>query len=158
MRFSFLKWIQRFFRPQRPTIIRRPGRTSFRARLALESLEERTTPSAPQALALQPLLFPNSGANYSNSNAAGDFTAMGGKTYFLTGDTTSPGKDDMLWVTDGTSTGTSLVKDLGSAGILSSLFTNGSELFFFANNQVWQSDGTAANTNLMAGNMTNPTP
>ena len=80
------------------------------------------------------------------------FTAMGGKLYFVADDGVH-GRE--LWVTDGTSAGTKLVKDIlpGNADGVESAFLTvfDGRLYFAANdgefgNELWRSDGTEAGT------------
>ena len=93
----------------------------------------------------------------SNSNGATGFynpTVAGGKLYF-TCSTSASGSE--LWVTDGTSDGTKLVKDIWAGSSSSNpgtLTPVGSTLMFLASNgengrELWVSDGTASGTNLL---------
>ncbi|XXF75317.1 hypothetical protein P2318_19840 [Myxococcaceae bacterium GXIMD 01537] len=82
---------------------------------------------------------------------ARQFVTAGAVTFFI-GDTGETGSE--LWKTDGTSAGTTLVKDLtpGSQGTqIEELVAVGDTLFFAANvpfhgSKLWKSDGTAAGT------------
>ncbi|OAV43992.1 T9SS type A sorting domain-containing protein [Lewinella sp. 4G2] len=90
-----------------------------------------------------------------NSNP-NNFTEYQGKVYFTAG---APGTGSELWVTDGTSDGTQLVKDIqpdeGSGNPFDFIVFN-DLIYFTANNgndanssELWVSDGTEAGTNLV---------
>ncbi|MFO0039312.1 MAG: ELWxxDGT repeat protein [Synechococcaceae cyanobacterium] len=84
------------------------------------------------------------------------FTAAG-NTLFFVSEGGSSGRE--LWKSDGTTAGTSLVKDIypgisGSFRFGARLAAIGNTLFFFANdgsngNELWKSDGTTAGTSLV---------
>ena len=101
------------------------------------------------------------GTNSSNNGADvaeySGFTVMNGKAYFSA---TQPSTGYELWVTDGTSAGTQIVKDIwpgpGSsyAGYPYALSVFNGKLYFGAadtanGDQLWTSDGTAAGTTLV---------
>ena len=80
------------------------------------------------------------------------FTEMGGKLYFIGEDSTN---NKELWTTDGTQTGTYMVKEINPTGsaILGELVSINNELLFMASTvsfpndfQLWKSDGTANGT------------
>ena len=81
----------------------------------------------------------------------------GGKLFFVTSDGTTTGED--LWVSDGTSAGTSIARDFNDSGgsdgaanpNLANLTAAGAMLFFTANDgtdgdQLWASNGTSLGT------------
>ena len=82
------------------------------------------------------------------------YLAVGNKFYFI-GKTSEEGNE--LWVSDGTTNGTTLVKDItaGSGGTKFSNFTEmGGNLYFVADDgingrELWVSDGTNAGTKLL---------
>lgn len=84
-----------------------------------------------------------------------DWVVVGGTTYFLQPDARY-GKE--LWRTDGTPTGTVLVKDINPGPAdpgISSLQVSGGVLYFFAEDgtngvELWRSDGTTAGTRIVA--------
>lgn len=98
-------------------------------------------------------------ASSDYDNIAYDIKASGGKIYF----TANGGAGYQgLWVSDGTSAGTQFLIDVSNQGILPSYLTdvNGT-LFFLISyydsqstfqyiNQLWETDGTAAGTTLVA--------
>jgi|GEM_PF-2004805 len=119
-----------------------------------------STLSATAAVLIpQPLLDPTVATNYSNvqSTTSNYFIAMGGHTYFLTGDTLGGTNNGKLWVTDGGAA--TLVKDLGAVTGFSAPVTNGSKLYFVVNTTggtngssfLWQSDGTTSGTTTVSG-------
>ena len=75
-----------------------------------------------------------------------------GNTLYFTADDGTNGSE--LWKTDGTSSGTVMVKDINSGSgdsVIYSLTANGNTLYFNANdgtngNHLWMSDGTASGT------------
>ena len=89
----------------------------------------------------------NSGSGWSSP---GDFTVLGNTLYFTANDGIN-GRE--LWKSDGTSTGTVMVKDIRS-GVGSNpglITTDGNTLYFTANDgssgiQLWKSDGTSTGT------------
>ncbi|MCW3128156.1 MAG: hypothetical protein JWO03_3814 [Bacteroidetes bacterium] len=100
----------------------------------------------------------NTGSGSSSAGANTGFVAMGGKLYFAA---YSPGTGAgyELWQTDGTTAGTTIVKDIlpgpGSsyAGYYGFGILNG-KLYFSANDsvnghQLWSSDGTPSGTTLV---------
>lgn len=98
------------------------------------------------------LLDINPGPYYSNPSY---FTEINGTVYFIA-ETKDTGKE--LWKTDGTASGTMLVKDINPDK--ASAFNNGNlavannKLYFFANDgvtgfELWESDGTETGTVLV---------
>jgi len=101
----------------------------------------------------------NPGASSSELN---NFTIMGNKLYF-TATTDTEGKE--LWVSDGTETGTHIVKDINTGtrmfgeteipngSNISSITAIGDKLYFGANpntdKEIWVSDGTENGTKLL---------
>jgi ELWxxDGT repeat protein len=76
------------------------------------------------------------------------FTAAGGKVFFTSSSTSGFQTFDQLWVTDGTSGGTALLRDFaGSSATQFVPAANG--IFFSATSALWFSDGTAAGTRLV---------
>ncbi len=116
---------------------RRDGR-----RLSLEPLETRTL------LAVTPQLID---LNSTAGSSPSDFTTVGDTTYFVAEDTTN-GRE--LWTTDGTSAGTSMLKNIRSGADSSDpteLVNFDGKLFFVADDgtngqELWMSDGTATGT------------
>jgi ELWxxDGT repeat protein len=100
---------------------------------------------------------------YPNSSFPSNLTSVSGTLFFTANDWS--GRE--LWKSDGTASGTVLVKDIrpGSAWSYPSWLTNvNGTLFFAANNDttgrgLWKSDGTAAGTTLVystsSANLTN---
>ena len=101
-----------------------------------------------------------------DTNKPDSLAVIGGLTYFG-GTTTRHGRE--LWVTDGTSSGTSLVKDIivGNAGSgVRHVTAMGGKVYFSANDgaharELWVSDGTEAGTHIVkdiapGGNSSNP--
>ena len=91
--------------------------------------------------------------DYNYGSEPSGFTEMGGKYYFSAGD--SSGLE--LWVTDGTTAGTTMIKDI-NVGYYSSYpasFTvMGSKLYFTADDgengrELWSTDGTAGGTTMV---------
>ena len=82
-----------------------------------------------------------------------DFTIVDDQLFFVANDGTN---GDELWVTDGTSAGTHLVKDLTAGSYPPNTLTAMGGRVYFAvstaayGEEVWSSDGTAANTVLLA--------
>lgn len=145
MKTSFWRrWYQSFGSakkavPVAPAGLRRPP-------LDLESLEERVTPT------LTPQMIMDINTNTLSSNASG-MVAIGSTTYFIA-------SDDVygieLWKSDGTDTGTAMVKDinLGGSSNPGSLTNVDGTLFLKANDgthgqELWKSNGTAAGTVLV---------
>ncbi|WP_168205895.1 ELWxxDGT repeat protein [Geobacter sp. FeAm09] len=86
------------------------------------------------------------------SGGPAELTAFNGKLYFAANDGTNGTE---LWVTDGTATGTVMVKDInttaGASSYPRSLAVMGSKLYFSATDgtngyELWASDGTSAGT------------
>ncbi|MBD2576766.1 ELWxxDGT repeat protein [Oscillatoria sp. FACHB-1406] len=89
------------------------------------------------------------------SSSPENFTILGNKLFFTAREWQGTG--DELWVTDGTTAGTQLIKDIRPGGNIGSgpqsLTVVNDKLFFSVNDgtngeQVWVSDGTAAGTQL----------
>lgn len=82
-----------------------------------------------------------------------DFTVAGGRLFFVASNTSSPSNLE-LWITDGTTANTLLVRDINPAGssIPEDLTAVGNLVFFTANaadgsgREVWRSDGTTTGT------------
>ena len=97
----------------------------------------------------------NSANGNSGHSEIGEFTQMGSTLYFRADDGTN-GQE--LWKTDGTSSGTVMVKDInpGNAGVvdcdcLRAITVVGNTLYFTADDgthgeELWKSDGTTAGT------------
>ncbi len=107
---------------------------------------------------------PNTGAGERASNPA-HFTSVGAVLLFSANDGTYGYE---LWKTDGTETGTVLVKDINTTGDSNpaNLVNIGGTLYFTADNgtdgiELWKSDGTDAGTlmvkNINEGGSSNPT-
>lgn len=87
-------------------------------------------------------------------NGKNSYAALNGKAYFAANDGVHGIE---LWSTDGTTTGTSIVKDINPGAIGSQvkyIYTFKSKVYFFATAngkylQFWSSDGTAAGTTLL---------
>ncbi len=86
-----------------------------------------------------------------------NFTAASAGLFFTANEgTTAPETGTELWITDGTTAGTTLVRDINpntASSSPSSLFTYGGTLFFAANDgtngiELWSSDGSLAGTAL----------
>ena len=94
-------------------------------------------------------ISPDSSAGYY---MPGSLTAVGGETLFLTADDGEHGPE--LWTSDGTKSGTVMVKDIGPPGFdyaPGSLTAAGKTLFFTADDgdhgiELWKSDGTESGT------------
>jgi ELWxxDGT repeat protein len=93
-------------------------------------------------------IFPGSSGSYPSLVAA-----FGDAIFFNANEGTNGYE---LWKSDGTATGTALVKDINSSGSSSPRYLTavGNTLFFVANNgdngyELWKSDGTAAGTVLV---------
>ncbi len=95
-------------------------------------------------------LTPGSDPTFSSSPR--EFTTIGSTTYFLATDG-SNGRE--LWKTDGTTAGTTLVKDIypGFGGAFNDSINNPAgltnvqgTLFFASSNTIWKSNGTATGT------------
>ncbi len=126
-----------------------------RRSLRLETLEDR------RLLAALPVQIADLELATQSSVGCANSAKLGDELYFLAGD----GKlGEELWKTDGTESGTVLVKDI-NPGILSSVLASantsnnglvnvGGVLFFEADDgvhgrELWKSDGTSARTNLV---------
>ena len=84
-----------------------------------------------------------------NNSSPHDFVQVGDSLFFTATDRMDgDGSRLGLWKTDGTSSGTMLVKDFPNAGdsTLNNLTAVGGTLFFTASGDLWQSDGTDAGT------------
>ena len=95
----------------------------------------------------------NVGPAYSNPS---NFIEFNGTVYFSASTQTNGNE---LWKTDGTASGTEMVKDINpdaNNGLANSNFTIlNNKLYFFANDgstgmELWETDGTAVNTKLVA--------
>lgn len=92
-------------------------------------------------------------AGFSSVN--GNMTEIDGKLYFAAEE---GGNGTELWVTDGTSAGTMMVKDINPAGGHSNPYNFvaiGSTIYFFADNgtkgmELWKTNGTDATTEIVA--------
>jgi ELWxxDGT repeat protein len=78
-------------------------------------------------------------------------TVMGERVFFVATDSTH---GQSLWKTDGTSAGTTLVKDIAPEASPSSLIAMGSTLYFSAvdsahGRELWKSDGTSSGTKMV---------
>lgn len=105
-------------------------------------------------------IYPGSTGGLPNAGGPSNFCVMNGKLYFTAFD----GNGTELWVTDGTTANTVMVKDINPGSGTSSpsrLTAIGNTLYFRANDgtngaELWKSDGTAAGTvivkNIAAGN------
>jgi ELWxxDGT repeat protein len=115
---------------------------------------ERAFDQSQQPLAAQPIpRLNNFDASYPGLNPNGFFSEAG-RVYFIG---TGLGAGDELWTTDGTTSGTHLVRDiqpgLGSANI-GHHASLGARTFFSAaeasiGNELWSTDGTRAGTNFV---------
>lgn len=103
-------------------------------------------------------IFPGNGLYAPNSSNPNSFTLMNGLVYF-TADDGMHGEE--LWVTDGTTNGTYMVKNInnigdgsqGSSVNLSPGLVNGSLLYFYADDgvhgkEIWVTDGTREGTKI----------
>ena len=92
--------------------------------------------------------------DYDYSSNPENFTAFNGRVYFSADDGEN-GKE--LWVTDGTTAGTNIVKDINSgenSSFPTSLTTFNNRLYFVTNDgvngrELWVSDGTTEGTNIV---------
>jgi len=90
------------------------------------------------------------------SPAFDNLVALNGKAYFLVKDS-SGSNYNQLWVSDGTDTGTYMIKEINSnsisGGILYTMIAYNGRLLFFARDNsgpaVWASDGTDAGTGII---------
>ena len=89
------------------------------------------------------------GGGTQNSSNPAELTTVGSQFYFAA---TSTGNDRELWKSDGTETGTVIVKNISTGGSSSptNLIEFNSLLYFFATSasiiRLWKSDGTSAGT------------
>jgi ELWxxDGT repeat protein len=130
---------------------RRTGRVTRRPLygfpLRLEALEDRFLPSGT------PHLLKDINTNLADATSAefGDnILELNGVAYFSATDGTH---GFQLWRSDGTASGTQMVKDIpgnfGSGGSYPGNLTNvGGTLFFAATDGLWRSDGTPGGTQL----------
>ncbi len=110
------------------------------------ALPFRVTATVAITPAAQPLLPNNNG---SATEGVSNFVALGASTCFMTGDSLTNQK---LWKTDGSSSGTTLVKDLGVKGIPGTLVASTTLVYFTdGNGALWKSDGTSGNTVIVSG-------
>jgi ELWxxDGT repeat protein len=118
-----------------------------RTALHAEALEDRLLLSQSPRL----LLDINPGGASSN---AGQFTQVNNSAFFSADDGIHGNE---LWVTNGSDTGTSLVRDInpGSAGFYPDFLTNVNGTLFFGardgthGSELWKSNGTAAGTSMV---------
>ena len=91
----------------------------------------------------------------SSSGSPGDFVAIGNTVYFRANDGANGGNNYELWKSDGTASGTMMVKDINVSGNGASWHNNvaviGNTLYFTADdgtngNELWKTDGTASGT------------
>ncbi|WP_224363116.1 ELWxxDGT repeat protein [Hyalangium versicolor] len=82
-------------------------------------------------------LVPGSGGSYSSN-----FVQLGNRLYFLNNESDSGA--ELLWSTDGTTAGTTMVDRVSSYS--SELTVVGSSLFFRSNGELWRSDGNPGGT------------
>lgn len=93
--------------------------------------------------------------------AGNELSAIGNSVLYFVRTTAQEGKE--IWKTDGTTSGTMLLKDIvpgaGSSAPQHLKFWNGA-LYFQANNQIWRSDGSTAGTQRLdtGSNLTNAGP
>src|SRR5262249_8117843 len=105
---------------------------------------------------------PDPSFNSGNSNIQ-NLTAVGSQLFFSARDA-AHGQE--LWVSDGTQSGTHLVKDIiaGTSGFNPSQFIAFNGKFYFVGNdgvngtQLWTSDGTAAGTTAISSNSLGASP
>lgn len=124
-------------------LLRRHGAARFERLLRAEELETRLL------LSFSPSILKD-----ADPQSFGSIASVGSEAYFAAND---PTHGYELWKSDGTSSGTSLVKDInpGSGMAYPSNLTNvGGELYFAANNgvngdELWKSDGTSSGTVLV---------
>ena len=129
--------------PSRFTRTSRAHRKSARRRLTVEALEDRCLPATVPAAALVADIVPGvAGSNPAN------FVVVKNTLFFVADDGVhGPG----LWMSNGTATGTVLLKDInpGSGGSnLGNLTNVGDKILFFRaddgvhGRELWKSDGT----------------
>jgi ELWxxDGT repeat protein len=90
----------------------------------------------------------------SSGNIEPDFVAFGGKTFFTASDETSPPWNYELWATDGTESGTQVLKDItpgGSTFPRNIVALSDRLVFTTANYNLWVTDGTANGTVMQVG-------
>lgn len=85
-----------------------------------------------------------------NSSGSANYLAQGSKVYFSANNSLGNG----LWVTDGTTIGTTLVKQFASASPISKFASHLGKIYFMANdgvsgNELWVSDGTTGGTQIV---------
>jgi ELWxxDGT repeat protein len=122
--------------------------TNRRAGLRFERLETR------EMLAFVPELVRDINQADEQGSEPRGYVAFAGKTYF-TAESVDEGRE--LWVTDGTSIGTKLFKDVvpGRGGLTTEAFVPGTTQFFFSHNdgvhgeELWVSDGSSAGTRMV---------
>lgn len=145
MTIKMLPLVNRLFRfKDRKNIAIRKVSPIRKNLLKLERLEDRWNPANPSMVA--DLNVTNPGSIPEN------LTAIQGKVYF-TADDEIHGRE--LWVTDGTESGTQLVKDIypgkSSSGISGPFVPSGKFIYFTANDgvhgaELWKTDGTGKGT------------
>lgn len=110
---------------------------------------------SPPSGGQSPFIFFPISINFTNETLT--YPLFQGNKFFLKAGSTANGNE--LWVSDGTSSGTSIVKDInpgtgnGLSGNFSYVYTS-TDFFFAANdgthgNELWQSDGTSGGTSMV---------
>ncbi|QGJ70184.1 Hypothetical protein PBC10988_18780 [Planctomycetales bacterium 10988] len=134
-----MNWLFKHFRSSK-----HQNKASREASLKLEQLESRTMLDA------QPVLIDINPTPSVHGSSPRNFTEMNGSVFFSA---SHPSTGHELWVTDGTSAGTQLVKDININyhSFPASLQNINNTLFFIANDgihgeELWRSDGTSAGT------------
>jgi ELWxxDGT repeat protein len=125
----------------------------LRVALHAEALEDRLLPSFPQSPRL--LLDINPGSASSTDFVQAEFTQINNSAFFVADDGTHGAE---LWVTNGSPTGTFLVRDIdpGATGSVPFFLTNVNGTLFFSasdgthGDELWKSNGTAAGTSVVA--------
>jgi len=144
----FGSWLRLFNR-----LFGHSGGVSQRKRVRMSQHQLRLEPlEARRMLALVPVLVSN--INPTGTGNVINFCEVNGITYFRADDGTTGIE---LWKSDGTSAGTTLVRDIsaGSGSSAPTVLTNiNGTLYFFANdgvngNELWTSDGTSAGTTIV---------
>ncbi len=145
MTYLLKYWLNRvaeilFGRPFRKADGRMMSRHIFSRHLSVETLEDRSLPSANVLADINP------GSASSNPNY---LTNVNGTLFFTANDGVH---GDQLWKTNGTAAGTVMVTDINPAGLGPKYLTNVNGTLFFTGSdgpdgvELWKSDGTAAGT------------